>query len=183
MTEQRTEKNKNSLEAICTLAAGYDKRRRALLDLLEQVEEERKAVLGPYLPALARENRALGQAKRRLHEAIAANPQLFEKPKTITAHGVKFGFRKQKGSLVIADNAVTVRRIKALLPEKLEALICVSERPVKKALEGLDGKTLKALGVSLGDTTDVVTISSPDGNLEKLIQQLLEAEEKAGEAA
>ena len=57
-------------------------------------------------------------------------------------------------------------------------------RPVAAALEQLDARTLKRLGVSVTNDTDAPLIKSVDGDVEKLVAALIKsATREAGEVA
>lgn len=116
--------------------------------------------------------RAHKQAEGELRQAIAAAPELFDKPRTRVLHGIRVGYQKGKGGLEIADEAATVKLIRKHCPDKLDALVKVTEKPIRKALQNLDAGLLKRLGVNILGTGDVIVLAATDGDLDKLIKAL-----------
>lgn len=111
-----------------------------------------------------------------LEEGIRANPQLFEKPRTVAAHGIVFGIQKGKGAIEIADPDATVRLIRKHLPELAGTLIATKELPVKKAVERLPVADLKRIGATVVDAGDQVVIRPAPSDVDKLVKALVRAE-------
>jgi hypothetical protein len=116
--------------------------------------------------------RAHKRAEDELRAAIEAAPSLFTEPRTRVLHGIRVGYQKGRGGLDIADEAATIKLIHKHLPQQVEALVKVTEKPIKKALQNLDVGTLKKLGVNVLNTGDVIVLAATDGDLDKLIQAL-----------
>lgn len=116
--------------------------------------------------------RAHKRAEEDLRHAIAAAPELFDKPRTRVLHGIRVGLQKGKGGLEIADEAATVKLIRKHCPDQFDALVKVIERPIRKALQNLDAGLLKKLGIGILGTGDVIVLAATDGDLDKLIKAL-----------
>ncbi len=116
--------------------------------------------------------RAHKRAEEDLRCAIAAAPELFDKPRTRVLHGIRMGYQKGKGGLEIADEETTVKLIRKHCPDKFDALVKVIERPIRKALQNLDAGLLKKLGIGILGTGDVIVLAATDGDLDKLIKAL-----------
>lgn len=135
----------------------------------------------PYIKKLVRK---LIKARETLAQFIVQNPQLFDKPRTYTVEGIKFGLQKQKGKLSWSDDAALCAAIQrlvgtgtideALLPQ----LIKVTQKPIAKALDKLDAQTIKRLGIMVGKDTDAALIKSVDSEAEKAINALLQEADK-----
>lgn len=136
--------------------------------LEEEIVEVRERHRTALLEALA----AHDQAEEALRAALTAAPGLFVEPRTRVLHGVRVGYQKGKGGLDIADEETTCKLIRKHLPQQVEALVKVTERPIKKALQNLDVGTLKKLGVNVLNTGDVIVLNATDGDLDKLIKAL-----------
>ena len=78
-----------------------------------------------------------------------------------------------------ACDAQLIERIKRLVDagelseEQQEMLIARTERPVAKALEKLDARLLKRLGVTVAADCDEVLIKSVDGEIEKAVNAVI----------
>lgn len=118
---------------------------------------------------------AATEAWQALEASIRENPGLFERPRTLRAHGVQFGLEKGKGSLAIADQEATVKLIKKHLPDQADVLISTVEVPVKAALAQLSAADLKRIGVELKDAGDRVVIRPADGEVDKMVRALIKA--------
>lgn len=116
--------------------------------------------------------RAHKQAEDDLRACLASAPQLFEKPRTRVLHGIRVGYQKGKGGLEIIDEEVTIKLIRKHCPDKVDVLLRVTEKPIRKALQNLDAGLLKRLGVNILGTGDVIVLSATDGDLDKLIKAL-----------
>jgi len=111
-------------------------------------------------------------ARAELHDAIAGNPSLFEKPKTRVLHNIRVGFYKQPGKLEIADDEACVAALRKLYGGEADAYIKTTEKPIHAALKNLPAKDLAKLGIGLGDDVDAVMIKPADDAVDKLVDAL-----------
>ena len=143
-----------------------------LNDLIETAKRSKMAAIKQAVADTA-------EAHGKLQTAIKANPELFKKPKTITVSGVRAGFKKQPGKVVIEDEAATVQRIKDQLPEEqAELLITTTEKVLKSAVNDLSAGDLKRLGITVTADTDQVLIKAVDGDVDKLVNAMLKQVEE-----
>lgn len=137
---------------------------RAVID-----QETREA-----LPGIRERLDAVAQAETDLRAAVEAAPEQFEKPRTRTLHGVRFGYMTAKARIDIPDEADTLRRIRELLPSnQSELLIAISERVDKRAVADLTAADLKRLRIRVESPVDQVVVKPTDNDVEKLIKTLL----------
>lgn len=164
-----------SMKDIESLTKRYAEARESLASRVRELEEQVQAVKRQRLPAIKRALGAAGDAESRLREAIDAAPQLFERPRTRTLHDVRVGIVKGKGGITWQNDARVCELIKKHhSPEECEVLIKVTEKPVKKALNQLSSQQLKRLGVTVVDAGDEVFIKSVDGDIDRLVDALLQ---------
>ena len=105
-----------------------------------------------------------------LEAGIDAHRALFAKPKTRTVDGIRFGLRKQNGTVEIKDEERTIEKIRELLPEEqAELLIRVRESVDKNAVKDLQVRDLKRLGIEITQDTDVPVVKAVDKDVDKLI--------------
>jgi hypothetical protein len=136
------------------------------------------------LPGIKEALAAAVNAQNVLRSAVAESPGLFEKPRTFIFHGIKVGFAKQKGKLTWDDDAKVIALIREHLSEdQAEALIRVTEAPIRDALSELDGKLLKRLGVTVEADGDKAVVKPIDGEIDKLVNALMDATLDKAEAA
>lgn len=126
-----------------------------------------------FLSKLRRSAAALKQHHDELETLIEANAAEFVKPKTQVVHGIKIGYQKQKGTIVIDDQDATLKRMEKVFGLDLDLYTRTKVSIDKKALEKCDGSTLKKLGVELQADTDKVVIRPIDDEIDKLITVLL----------
>lgn len=162
-----------ALQEIISRAAVLSQYRARLGDLVNALNAGIEALKADRLADVRQATDEAGFAWKALAESIDAHPELFVKPRSLVAHGIKFGFQKAKGTLEIADEDRTVALIEKLMPEQAELLISVKKAPVKDALAQLPATDLKKLGVQLKDTGDVVFIKPADGAVDKLVKALI----------
>ena len=162
-----------------------EQRARAYADARAELAERVQALQDEIETAKRRKLRGIKSAVARtaeahdaLHAAVADSPEVFLKPRTKVLSGIRIGFAKQKGRLIIDDPAKTMQLIRRHFPDCEEALIKVAESPVRKALETLSGAALKKINVLVEDSGDKIVIKPVDSEVDKLVAALVaEAEQ------
>ena len=109
---------------------------------------------------------------------VQESPELFRKPKSALLHGIKLGFKKEKGKLEIIDPDKTITLIRKHFPELADVLIATKESPSKEGLNACDAATLKKVGVTVTSDTDVAFITDPSSEIDKLVSALLKGAEE-----
>lgn len=139
------------------------------------------AELNAGIEALKREHmadlkRAVARAAEHhdaLRALIEAAPGLFEKPKTVTLHGIRLGYMKAKGGIAWDDSDQVVAAILKHLPDQAETLLRWTAKPLKESLNSLDVATLRKLGCRVEDTGEAVFIKPADSAVDKMVDALL----------
>ena len=162
-----------TMDEIATLARAYARSREALETLTEEIEGERRQAVRRRLRALKARVAEASAAKDTLRAAIAEAPELFARPRTRAIEGVKVGYRKMPGRIVIADEDRTVRRVRDKLPEREAALVRVKESLDRAALGKLDARDLAKIGVVIERVDDEIVIATATSDLDKLVDALL----------
>lgn len=153
--------------------------RDTLAGLLRTLQAEIDTVKNGSMPAIRQAARRVAAEHNRLADLIAHNPQLFERPRTQVIAGLKYGLQKARGRMSWPCDTQLIERIKKLAAageiseEQQEMLIARTERPVAKALEKLDARLLKRLGVTVAADSDEVLIKSVDGEVEKAVNAVI----------
>ncbi len=170
-----------SLETIESLAREFAVRRGALVELVNELNNEMDRVKRKYLAAIRKSVAAAKDAESRLSATVEASPEQFVKPKTLVLHGIKVGFAKGKGRIEYEDEELVVARIERIFAgdeDTLAVLLKVKKTPRKEGLETLDVATLKRLGVTVIDAGDQVVVRATDGEVDKLVAALLKDTEE-----
>jgi arsenate reductase-like glutaredoxin family protein len=150
--------------------------RAALASQIMELNAELEHVKRTRLAVIRRAVAKAADKHAELNVLLTDNPNLFQKPKTRTLHGVKVGYQKQPGAIEIADEADTIDRIKKMFADNknmLRQLIKTTEKPVKDALSGLSGEKLQKLGVTVTNDVDKVVIKPADSEVDKIVDALL----------
>lgn len=155
------------------LAKQYRDARAVLEERVQALEDEVAAAHRRKLPGIKTALAKALEAKDALTNGIDENRDVFAKPKTHTAHATRYGLMKGKGRLEWDDDDTVVDRIERTLPEQAADLIRTTKKPDRKALEDLDAKTLRRLGVTVEDTDDVPFVKAIDGDATKMVKRLL----------
>lgn len=122
-------------------------------------------------------------AEAELVAGIAASPALFKRPKTVVFHGVKLGFEKAKGKVLISDEAKTLSLIRKHFDEdQADLLIKVKESVVKSACGNIAASDLQRVGIEITDTGEMVIVRPVDSELDKMLDALLKADATPAEA-
>jgi hypothetical protein len=105
---------------------------------------------------------------------LTGHPELFERPRTMTLHGIRLGYAKGKGKITWEDDAKVVAAIRRTFArDTSDRLIAITERPVKDALASLPAAELRRLGVQVEEAGDYVFIKASDSEVDKLVAQIL----------
>lgn len=165
----------SGIEEIDRLTEVYATARLALSEKMDVVNQELTAVKRRYLRSLrGLADKALA-ARSDLSGAIDGARELFEKPRTRVLHGIKVGLAKNKGRFECDDEAKTIALIrKHMNPGSAALLVNVTEKLNKAALNELDAAELKKIGVRVAGAGDELVIKPADGEIEKLVDALLE---------
>ena len=178
-------KPKNTeLAEIDKLAAQYSDARALLTDLVSSLTVLQDALTREHMPPIRKAVQRAAEKHDQLIALTEAAPHLFVKPKSHTLHGIKVGYRKGSGKMEFQfEDEDTIAKIRKVLEkEEIDStpFITVREKPNKEALEGLDGKQLAKMGISIEDTGDVPFVKPVDGAVDKIVKALLkEATEEA----
>ncbi len=170
-----------TLGQIEQLTKEYADARGRLCKTMRDLHDTIESLKRQYLPGIKLQVSIAKEKKDCLKAAIEDSPALFEKPRTIIITGIKVGFEKGRGKIEWASDEVVVRLIKKHFPEQADILIKTTEKPLKKPLARLSVAELKRIGVTVEETGDVVYIKPVDSEVDKLVEALLEEDEKRTE--
>jgi hypothetical protein len=174
-----------TMTEIEQLTRDYAEARSYLSGVVSRLQEELERVKHPALPLIREAVGKTSETHSKLYAAVEAAPELFTKPKTITIAGIRVGYMKQKGKVVIEDEEAVIARMRKLLPkDQVELLIRITESVHKPSVYDLSAGDLKRLGITITDDGEAVVIKPVDGEVDKLVNALLaEAENVAEKAA
>jgi hypothetical protein len=162
------------IELIDYIAHTYTNAREVLAERVAKFEAEVQAVRTRLLPGIKTAAAAASDIQGALSAEITRNPELFEKPRTMTLHGIKLGYQKGKGKITWEDDAKVVAAIRRHFARDLaDALIRTVEQPVKDALAQLPAAELRKLGVQVEEAGDHIYIKASDSEVDKLVAQIL----------
>lgn len=175
-----------TMKQIEELTNEYAQRREHLAALVKGLHDQIEQLREQFLPRIRVRVAHVADSHAKLTAAIQAAPELFAKPKTQTFAGVRIGYMKQRGKVMIDDEEAAIKRIRAQLPEEqAELLIRTREYVHKHSVYDLTAGDLKRLGITVTDDTDIIVIKPVDGEVDKLVSALLADAERidAEEAA
>ena len=162
------------IDNIEELTRHYGRERQILSERIAGLNAELEAVRKSRMRGIRNAVKKSLDAQHALANAIEANPELFEKPRTITIDGIKVGLAKGKGQILWDSADKVVALIEKHLPEAAESLIKTTRKPIKPALSNLTTAELKRIGCRILETGDQVVIKPQDSELDKLVSRLLE---------
>lgn len=148
--------------------------RAALVDRVEEYNREAERLRQSYLPGIRLHATKTAAATVALLDLVSGHPDLFTDPRSMTMHGIKFGFQKGKGKILWDDADKVVERIRAQLPRaQAEALLRTETSPIVAGLTELDATTLKKLGCSVFNSGDTVFAKAADSDVDKFVDKFL----------
>jgi len=173
MTE--TSESTHPLLAIEQRCAVYRDRRDHLRRLAGEVNAMMEVVKQSNLPDLRSALTEVAGAELALRAAIEqSDASLWARTKTRVIHGVKVGWAKARGKVVIDDEAKTIQRIRQQLPaDQAALLIRVREAVHKPAVYDLTAADLRRLAIAIEDDSDVVVLRDIESELDRALEALL----------
>lgn len=173
----------SGLAEIGDLAREYAAARNRLEDVTDEVRELQRREVRRRLRSIKGRVAEVSAAREALAAAIEASPELFEKPRTRAVDGVKYGLRKKPGRLALEHSEeIVIRRLRRRLGTDAEGYVRTRESLVRDGLRELDARTLAHVGISVVDARDEVVIAAASGDLDKLVEALLDGVEDGEEA-
>lgn len=156
------------------LTAAYDGECNKLEDLVAALEADMELVRRQHIAGLKRQAGVVANREAELNSAIERSPQLFVKPRTFTINSVKIGFAATPGALTWDDDATVVANIREHRPKEFDLLVATTYEPRKAALKALSEPEQKKLGCRIEGEGDVVVLKRVTGDVEKLINKMIE---------
>lgn len=160
-----------SIERLC---AELDQSASELESLTANLQADLEEVKAKHLRGLKRQASVVARAEAALVSAVESAPALFERPRTITIHGVRVGFSVSKGKLEWDDEDSVIAAIRKHRKDDVEVLLQTSVAPRKDALRALPAGDLAKLGCRIVDAGDQVLVKRVAGDVEQLIAKLTE---------
>ncbi len=159
------------LDGLCRR---YSEKRRRLRDALQAMEHELSVIRRRHTSTIQQLAQTSSELVENLRKEVAANPELFVRPRSMTLHGIQIGFAKGSGKIDWDDDDQVVERIEKLFPDRVDQLIRTVKKPSSAGLELLDAKELARLGARVEDTGDMVIVRSKDGEIDKAIKKIIQ---------
>jgi prefoldin subunit 5 len=169
------------LAEIEAQAAAYRRDLDALLDEAASVDRKIRRIRAAHAASLREKANRAENAGAELERLVAESPQLFEKPRTQTFHGVTVGYQKGKATLAIADEAEAIRRIEEEMPDKAPELIKTEKKLQRGPLGKLRKAVLDMLGVRQEQAPDRVVVRPSESDGVKMAREMLTAAELAAD--
>lgn len=166
--------SRQTMEQVVALARDFAAAREATEALADNIRATQRKALSGRLRALRSRIAEQAAAEDALRAAIRARPDLFVRPRTLAVDGIRFGLRKQPGSVVLGDEAQAIRRLRTHFPDRAEALVLVRESLDRKALRRLPAAALAQIGVTIENATDEVAIAAAPSDLDRYVAALLD---------
>lgn len=153
----------------------------ALSDKVKILQDQIERCKREHLADIKRLVARAAERHDKLQNTIESAPDyLFKSPRTHTLHGIRVGWQKLKGSIVIEDPERTLQLIRKHMPELADTLIRVKEEPDKRAITDLPVSEARRIGCQIIDATDAIVIRPVDSDVDKVVDALLK---EATEAA
>lgn len=165
-----------TLDQITKLATAYNLAETNLHEVLTLFNKDLTDVKDSYKKELGAALRRAKRAQAELVDAIAQSTELFANPKSRILDGIKVGLRKSADGVEVTNEEATIELIRKHLPEDLaKILIGTKETITKSALKKLTKEQLALIGAEPVTGQDSIICEPVDGDVEKLIAQLMKA--------
>jgi len=154
-------------------AASYAAARAALQEELSALQEELEGVKKRRIRGIKELAASAAEKESSLRSNIEAAPELFVKPKCLTLHGIKVGFRTAVGKIVFEDEETVIKLIRKYLGDREEVLIRTKENVNKDGLKTLTGPELAKIACAVEGAGDHVQVKATDSEVDKLVAKLI----------
>ncbi len=164
------------LDKIEDQAREYAAANAATLRLADDLKAAIAAVCAKQVGKIKTAAQAAAVERETLMSLLADAADLFASPRrSLTVDGVRVGWKKERGKVVITDEAAVVQRIRERLPEdQAELLIRRTERVHKPGVYDLSAGDLKRLGIQIEADADAPFIKDIEVPIDKLIAGLMD---------
>ena len=159
------------MEPLC---AAYDAECVALEESIALLEADLEAVKQKHLRGLKKQAAIVAAREAELFSAVEESPDLFVKPRTFVMHGCKIGYSTSTGKVAFEDEDYVVKLVRKHFKDRFDELVKTDYTPRKDALRTLSALELAKLGCAIDGAGDVVLITRVAGDVEKLINKLIE---------
>ena len=161
-----------NLNDIGVLVRSYADDRDALAEVVDAVRDVQRRAVRERIRTIRTRVAATSTSRDRLRDAIDGARGLFDKPRTQSLHGVKFGLRKMPGRIE-GDMAEAIRRIDRRMPDREPELVQTRRSLDKRAVLRLSARELASIGLSLVHDDDQIVIAAASNDLDKLVDAML----------
>ncbi len=155
-------------------AAAHAAARARLGEELDGLRDELEGAKRRRIKVIKTLAAAAAQTEADLKSAIEAAPELFKKPKTLTLHGIKVGYRTAQGKIAFDDAETVIKLIKRHLKDKMDLLIRSKEEVNKEGLKTLTATDLAKVGCGIVGFGERVVLEAVDDEVEKLVSKLIQ---------
>jgi hypothetical protein len=175
---------RDQLELIAANAADLQLARRRLADTARQADEALAQVRSEWGVKLRCAASAVADREAAILDLVRDNQPLFARPQSVEFDGVRVGWRKGKGKLVLPESEILMKRIGNVLTRAQKAAVVkVKVSVLKGPLAKLPGEILKRLGVDVIGGNQEPFVSYPPSDAEKQVQWWLNPLAKSDEEA
>lgn len=172
-----------TMDQIERLTRDYAAMREQLAERVQALQDDIEIAKRRRLRGIKTAVGSCAAAHDRLKSALEAAPELFQRPRTVVISGVRVGWAKGKGKIVVENPGKVCDLIRKHYPEAADTLIATTEAPSKTGLALLTVAELKRLGVTVTNTDDQVVIKPTDSEVDKLVNALMADAQRIEEAA
>lgn len=162
-----------TMQQIETAAKAHALAREKLSEIVTTLQDGIDALKRSHMSRIKAAVNKAADTSDELLQLINESPELFTTPKSVTFHGIKLGYRKEKGKIEFDDPEHVIKLIRKHLPNLADTLIITSEKPAKDALNQLTAADLKKIGVTITSDTDAVFIRPADSDVDKMVNALI----------
>lgn len=155
-------------------ASGFAEARGRLETELAELKTELEAAKKRRIRRIKELVAAAGSREAELRASVESAPDLFKRPKTLTLHGIKVGYRTGSGKIVFDDSETVIKLIRRHLADREELLVRTREDVDKNGLKTLQAVELAKIGCRIEGAGEQVVVTAADDEVDKLVGKLIE---------
>lgn len=164
----------DQLNQLTTFASILEAQSAKLDGLVAELEKDLEQVKRNHLRRIKAQAGVVASAEAVLRSAVEGNPELFIKPRTLTASGIKFGYTSSDGRVTYTDAEDVIKAIRNKYTEDIASrLIRTKEEPNKDNIKTLSADELASIGCTIEGAGEVVLVKRSGGEIDAMINKLM----------
>lgn len=162
-----------TLNHMETNAKQFATDRENLAGIVHELESETLKLKQRFMNKIKAAANKAAASRESLLALVESNPEMFEDPKSMNLHGVRFGYQKGRGKIDMPNEEYTIGKIEQRFDDEIGALVKTTKKVIKNGLLQLSAADAKAIGITITDTDLKAYVKTSDSAVDKFVDRLI----------